>query len=255
MWELISELPAQKILTTNSGELLAAVPLRYIRRIVTDRSRHEGLSHRRHPLLGGRPASHCLSRPDQAGRRVLRPVLGASSKERPRPGCCRSSRSCAGTTFPAEGIRFVEFAQSGLTRAASAGQRPWHRVAPADRRRRGRARLRGVREGAPVWPDARTSGSRCSRTGTSSTACSTTVTRASTGRWPGRRRQPRRGGARGSVRANDRARHSRSLEARPRACGARSREPARVARRAAAAEEAHRDGRAARPRVAYPAGG
>ena len=46
-----------------------------------------------------------------------------------------------GYDFPAEGIRCVEFAQSGLQVAAAPGQRPRDRVAPADRRRRGRARL------------------------------------------------------------------------------------------------------------------
>ena len=76
MWELVRTLPAQTILTTNSGELLAAIPLRYIRRIVTDGRGTQGLPDRRQPLLGGRPAADRLPRAHQARRGVLRPLLG-----------------------------------------------------------------------------------------------------------------------------------------------------------------------------------
>ena len=103
MWELIAKLPAQKILTTNSGELLAAVPLRSIRRIVTDRFGTRVYRIDVRPVLGGRPAADCLSRPHQQGRRAVRAVLAVRRRGNGGVAAAGAGADSAATTSRPKG--------------------------------------------------------------------------------------------------------------------------------------------------------
>ena len=141
MWELIAKLPAQKILTTNSGELLAAVPLRSIRRIVTDR-----FGTRVYRIDAGRYSVDDLRRIAYHVR-----INGASAlfarcwlfvEGETEAWLLPELAQIRGFDFPSEGIRCVEFAQSGLRALLRLGHDLRHRVAPAGRRRRGGAQLR-----------------------------------------------------------------------------------------------------------------
>ena len=134
MWELVSKLPAQKILTTNSGELLAAVPLRSIRRIETD-----ALGTRVHRIDVDRYSVDDLRRIgyhvriNRAGALFARCWLFVEGETEawllPELG------QICGHDFPSEGIRCVEFAQSGLRallRLANDLGIEWHLLADGD---------------------------------------------------------------------------------------------------------------------------
>jgi putative ATP-dependent endonuclease of the OLD family len=141
MWELIRQLPAQKIFTTNSGELLAAVPLRYIRRIVTDAAgtRAYRIDSTRYSVDDLRRIGYHV-RIKRAGAFFARCwVLVEGETE---AWLLPEFAQLCGYNFPAEGIRFVEFAQSGLTallRMANDLGIEWHLLTDGDDAGRGYA--------------------------------------------------------------------------------------------------------------------
>jgi putative ATP-dependent endonuclease of the OLD family len=150
MWELVRTLPAQTILTTNSGELLASVPLRYIRRIVTDGrgTRVYRIDVNRYSVDDLRRIGYHV-RIRRAGAFFARCwVLVEGETE---AWLLPEFAQICGYNFPAEGIRFVEFAQSGLTallRLANDLGIEWHLLTDGDEAGRGyaacaRAHLRG----------------------------------------------------------------------------------------------------------------
>ena len=134
MWELISKLPAQKILTTNSGELLAAVPLRSIRRIVTDRlgTRVYRIDSDRYSVDDLRRIAYHV-RINRAGALFARCWLFVEGET--EAWLLPELAQIAGYDFPSEGIRCVEFAQSGLRallRLANDLGIEWHLLADGD---------------------------------------------------------------------------------------------------------------------------
>jgi putative ATP-dependent endonuclease of the OLD family len=134
MWELVRTLPAQTILTTNSGELLAAVPLRYIRRIVTDAggTRVYRIDVSRYSVDDLRRVAYHV-RIKRAGAFFARCwVLVEGETE---AWLLPEFAQLTGYNFPAEGIRFVEFAQSGLSpllRLANDLGLEWHLLTDGD---------------------------------------------------------------------------------------------------------------------------
>jgi putative ATP-dependent endonuclease of the OLD family len=134
MWELISKLPAQKILTTNSGELLAAVPLRSIRRIVTDRfgTRVYRIDAGRYSVDDLRRIAYHV-RINRAGALFARCWLFVEGET--EAWLLPELAQVSGYDFPSEGIRCVEFAQSGLRallRLANDLGIEWHLLADGD---------------------------------------------------------------------------------------------------------------------------
>jgi len=134
MWELVRTLPAQTILTTNSGELLASIPLRYIRRIVTDRrgTTVYRIDVNRYSVDDLRRIAYHV-RIKRAGAFFARCwVLVEGETE---AWLLPEFAQLSGYNFPAEGIRFVEFAQSGLTallRLANDLGIEWHLLTDGD---------------------------------------------------------------------------------------------------------------------------
>ena len=134
MWELISKLPAQKILTTNSGELLAAVPLRSIRRIVTDRfgTRVYRVDSDRYSVDDLRRIAYHV-RINRASALFARCWLFVEGET--EAWLLPELAQIRGCDFPSEGIRCVEFAQSGLRallRLANDLGIEWHLLADGD---------------------------------------------------------------------------------------------------------------------------
>jgi putative ATP-dependent endonuclease of the OLD family len=134
MWELISKLPAQKILTTNSGELLAAVPLRSIRRIVTDRfgTRVYRIDAARYSVDDLRRIAYHV-RINRASALFARCWLFVEGET--EAWLLPELAQIRGFDFPSEGIRCVEFAQSGLRallRLANDLGIEWHLLADGD---------------------------------------------------------------------------------------------------------------------------
>ena len=134
MWELISALRAQKIVTTNSGELLAAVPLGSIRRLVTDRAgtRVYSIDPDRYTADDIRRIAYHV-RINRAGALFARCWLLVEGETEawllPELG------QMCGYDFPAEGIRCVEFAQCGvrpLVKLANDLGIEWHLLADGD---------------------------------------------------------------------------------------------------------------------------
>ena len=150
MWNLVSTLPAQKIVTTNSGDLLAAVPLRSIRRIVTDcyGTRVHSIDVGRYSVDDLRRIAYHV-RINRAGSLFARCWLFVEGETEawllPELG------RILGFDFAAEGIRCVEFAQSGLRallRLANDLGIEWHLLTDGDEAGRAyaaaaRASLRG----------------------------------------------------------------------------------------------------------------
>jgi putative ATP-dependent endonuclease of the OLD family len=134
MWELVRSLPAQTILTTNSGELLAAMPLRYLRRIVTDEegTRVYRIDVSRYSVDDLRRIGYHL-RIKRAGAFFARCwVLVEGETE---AWLLPEFAQLCGYNFPAEGLRFVEFAQSGLAallRLANDLGIEWHLLTDGD---------------------------------------------------------------------------------------------------------------------------
>jgi len=134
MWELVSNLPAQKILTTNSGELLAAVPLRSIRRIVTDRfgTRVYRVDADRYSVDDLRRIAYHV-RINRASALFARCWLFVEGET--EAWLLPELAQIRGFDFPSEGIRCVEFAQSGLRallRLANDLGIEWHLLADGD---------------------------------------------------------------------------------------------------------------------------
>ena len=134
MWELVSKLPAQKILTTNSGELLAAVPLRSIRRIATDRfgTRVYRIDSERYSVDDLRRIAYHV-RINRAGALFARCWLFVEGET--EAWLLPELAQIRGFDFPSEGIRCVEFAQSGLRallRLANDLGIEWHLLADGD---------------------------------------------------------------------------------------------------------------------------
>jgi putative ATP-dependent endonuclease of OLD family len=134
MWELVSKLPAQKILTTNSGELLAAVPLRSIRRIETD-----ALGTRVHRIDVDRYSVDDLRRIGYHVRINRASALFARCwlfvEGETEAWLLPELAQICGHDFPSEGTRCVEFAQSGLRallRLANDLGIEWHLLADGD---------------------------------------------------------------------------------------------------------------------------
>jgi putative ATP-dependent endonuclease of OLD family len=134
MWELMSAVRAQKIVTTNSGELLAAVPLGSIRRIVTDRggTRVHSIDTHRYTVDDLRRIAYHV-RINRAGALFARCWLLVEGETEawllPELG------QMCGYDFPAEGIRCVEFAQCGvrpLLKLANDLGIAWHLLADGD---------------------------------------------------------------------------------------------------------------------------
>ncbi len=153
MWELVRSLPAQTICTTNSGELLAAVPLRYIRRIVTDArgTRVYRIDVNRYSVDELRRIAYHV-RIRRAGAFFARCwVLVEGETE---AWLLPEFAQLSGYNFPAEGIRFVEFAQSGLTpllRLANDLGIEWHLLTDGDDAGRGyAASVRSHLQGRPI---------------------------------------------------------------------------------------------------------
>jgi len=153
LWELIARVPAQKIISTNSGELLASVPMHAVRRL------------ERRPE---RVHVHRL-RPDALTLDELRRVAYHIRVNRASAMFARCwllvegetefwllpelARQC-GYHFPEEGIRCLEFAQCGvepLVKLAAGLGIPWHVLADGDPAGRSYAELARERlDGAPA---------------------------------------------------------------------------------------------------------
>ncbi len=134
MWELVERLPAQKIVTTNSGDLLAAVPLRAIRRLVTDSrgTRAYRIDADRYSIDDLRHIAYHV-RLNRAGALFARCWLFVEGET--EAWLLPELAQLCGYDFPTEGIRCVEFAQSGLSsllRLASDLGIEWHLLTDGD---------------------------------------------------------------------------------------------------------------------------
>ncbi len=135
IFRLIDRVPGQKVLTTNSGDLLASVPLHAIRRLA--RSASGGQCPRRCATTPS-PSTRCgasATTSESTGPPPSSPAAGSSSRERPNRGSFPRSPGSSGIDFPAEGIRCVEFAQCGiapLVKMARGLGIQWHLLADGD---------------------------------------------------------------------------------------------------------------------------
>jgi len=134
LWSLIDALPAQKIATTNSGELLASVPLTSIRRLVRtpDRVRVHRIDAAALTLEDRRRIAYHV-RINRAGAMFARAWLLVEGETEAwlLPELAR----LRGVEFPAEGVRCIEFAQCGvrpLVRLATDLGIGWHLLADGD---------------------------------------------------------------------------------------------------------------------------
>jgi putative ATP-dependent endonuclease of OLD family len=134
MWELIASLPAQKIITTNSGELLAILPLRSIRRLVVERDRTRVCRTRSEAYSVEdlrRIAYHLrINRASALFARCWILVEGETEA-----WILPELAQVCGYDLAAEGVRCVEFAQSGvrpLLRLATDLGIEWHLLADGD---------------------------------------------------------------------------------------------------------------------------
>ena len=152
-WSLISQLPAQRLVTTAHGALLASVPTRSFRRLVR-RAHHTAVfPDPEAPRLSGdharRVAFHVRTHnADSLFARVWLLVEGETEAWL-LPELGRVS----GLAFPLEGIRCVAFAQSGLKPLILFADRlgiPWHVVADGDEAGdRYAAKVRSLLQGRP----------------------------------------------------------------------------------------------------------
>ncbi len=134
MWELVERLPAQKIVTTNSGDLLAAVPLRAIRRLVTDPrgTRAYRIDSARYSIDDLRHIGYHV-RLNRAGALFARCWLFVEGET--EAWLLPELAQLCGYDFPTAGIRCVEFAQSGLRsllRLANDLGIEWHLLTDGD---------------------------------------------------------------------------------------------------------------------------
>lgn len=134
IWRLIDRLPAQKLITTNSGDLLAHVPIRSIRRLVRRRDRVEVHRVGRNTLSTDdmrRIGYHVrANRASSVFARCWLLVEGESEYHLV-PELARQ----LGYDFGAEGIRCLEFAQCGLMPLLKVAQDlaiEWHVLTDGD---------------------------------------------------------------------------------------------------------------------------
>lgn len=134
MWDLVDALQAQKIVTTNSGEFLASVPLRCIRRLVTDGAgtRVYSIGLERYSVDDLRRIAYHV-RINRAGALFARCWLLVEGET--EAWLLPELAQLCGADFRAEGIRCVEFAQSGLRailRLANDLGIEWHLLTDGD---------------------------------------------------------------------------------------------------------------------------
>jgi putative ATP-dependent endonuclease of OLD family len=134
MWELIASLPAQKIITTNSGELLAGLPLRSLRRLVIEHGRTRVCRTRsEHYSIDDLRRISYHVRINRAGALFARCWILVEGET--EAWVLPELAQVCGYDFAAEGIRCVEFAQSGirpLLRLAIDLGIEWHLLADGD---------------------------------------------------------------------------------------------------------------------------
>ncbi|MGR7921407.1 DUF2813 domain-containing protein [Zobellella denitrificans] len=152
-WGILERFPGQKLVTTNSGDLLSAFPLNHLRRLV--RVEHETLSfHIGNEKYSGedmrRIAFHVrINRPMSLFARYWLLVEGETEIWL----LAELARIC-GYVLPAEGIRIIEFAQCGhspLIKVARDFGIGWHLLTDGDEAGQKyaqgvRSMLRGERE-------------------------------------------------------------------------------------------------------------
>ncbi|MCW2473501.1 ATP-dependent endonuclease [Candidatus Symbiopectobacterium sp. NZEC151] len=133
-WELLMHLPLQKITTTNSGDLLSLVPVEQVCRLVRESSRvatyrigKQGMN----PEDSRRIAFHIrFNRPSSLFARCWLLVEGETEVWM----LSELGRQC-GHHFEAEGVRVIEFAQSGLRPLLKFAHRmgiEWHVLVDGD---------------------------------------------------------------------------------------------------------------------------
>lgn len=133
-WGLLEQLPGQKLLTTNSGDLLSSLPLSEIRRLV--RREHEIVCHQ----LGGERYSSDDLRKIAFHVRINRPMsLYARCwllvEGETEIWLLSELAQLCGYSLRAEGVRIIEFAQCGLTpliKIARDFGLAWHLLADGD---------------------------------------------------------------------------------------------------------------------------
>ena len=134
-WNLVSQLPVQKLVTTASGALMAGVPTRTLRRLVRRSSDTAVFPDPEGPTMGPtevrRVAFHVRTHnADSLFARVWLMVEGETEAWL-LPELAR----IWGLSFPLEGIHCVPFAQAGLAPLVAFADRfgiPWHLVADGD---------------------------------------------------------------------------------------------------------------------------
>jgi putative ATP-dependent endonuclease of OLD family len=134
-WNLVSQLPVQKLITTASGALMAGVPLRTLRRLVRRTADTAVFPEPEGAHLGQtearRVAFHVRTHnADSLFARVWLLVEGETEAWL-LPELAR----VWGLAFPLEGIHCVPFAQAGLAPLVAFADRfgiPWHLVADGD---------------------------------------------------------------------------------------------------------------------------
>ncbi|MGB2079292.1 MAG: ATP-dependent nuclease, partial [Vibrio sp.] len=133
-WELLQLIPMQKILTTNSGVLLSAVPLSSIRRLVRTSHRTQALPIPKNLLSKDevrRISFHVrFHRPNALFARCWLLVEGETEV-----WLFNELARLSGYNLAAEGVQIIEFAQSGLKsliKLAKALHIDWHVVTDGD---------------------------------------------------------------------------------------------------------------------------
>jgi putative ATP-dependent endonuclease of OLD family len=134
-WNLVSQLPVQKLVTTASGALMAGVPMRSLRRLVRRTNDTEVFPDPEGPPMGlteiRRVAFHVRTHnADSLFARVWLLVEGETEAWL-LPELAR----VWGLSFPLEGIHCVPFAQAGIAPLVAFADRfgiPWHLVADGD---------------------------------------------------------------------------------------------------------------------------
>lgn len=154
VWRVIDRIPTQKIVTTNSGDFLATVPLHSLRRLVR---RAEGVE-------AWRVGEKALT-PDEARRIAFHVRMNRASAFFARCWVLVEGETetwmipelarLLGYDFPAEGIRCVEFAQCGVAPLVKLARElgiEWHLLADGDPA--GRSYAEGVRRLLDARPEA-----------------------------------------------------------------------------------------------------
>ncbi|QTF08061.1 ATP-dependent endonuclease [Brenneria izadpanahii] len=133
-WGLLTQLPLQKITTTNSGELLSLVPMEQVCRLVRESSRVATYRIGRQGMNAEdsrRIAFHIrFNRPSALFARCWLLVEGETEVWM----LSELARQC-GHHFEAEGVKVIEFAQSGLRPLLKFAQRmgiEWHVLVDGD---------------------------------------------------------------------------------------------------------------------------